>query len=147
MVPETVDERIIQEHLLRDKFYSSDYSGGLAVSSSTQNSLLAAGANDVAGFAGLAGVVLFIFVGGSMIYVVLKALSTRRKDSLLPVSVTPPQQASPTFSAISPASSSSSIFSSPGSGVYQSKERFVKPVGAFEKLFALMSSEDRLRMD
>ncbi|KAK7203938.1 hypothetical protein BZA70DRAFT_291020 [Myxozyma melibiosi] len=163
MVPESVDERIIEEHLLRDRFYNLDYtsmspaSAAKAAASAARAAASSSFASSVSAFLDQLLVVIVAFFILLAVYAFMRGIR-RRKDSsspILPYASSPPYTSSPTFAsststsssaASSPALSSSSLFSSSSLGV-GARDKYSKPSGAFEKLYSLMTSEDRLRQD
>ncbi|KAK9452130.1 uncharacterized protein V1518DRAFT_425080 [Limtongia smithiae] len=84
MVPESVDERILEEHLLRDRFYQFDYN---SIASSPFSSSASPQSGSVAALHGAVGfvldclVVLFIVaLVLAAVYVVLRAIILTKRN-------------------------------------------------------------------
>ncbi|KAK9325659.1 hypothetical protein V1517DRAFT_305082 [Lipomyces orientalis] len=152
MVPDSVDERILEEHLLRDRFYNLDYT---SMSSSATSRSVSSSLHAKLGYVyDFFLVMLILLVAGAALYVVLRALVlVRRKNQadshLLPLSSTPTVPGSgsvPSSGAPSPSlpSSSSSFF---GNGGSHKEKNVGKQGGTFDKLISKMQGEERLRQD
>ncbi|KAK9467523.1 hypothetical protein V1512DRAFT_247121 [Lipomyces arxii] len=153
MVPDSVDERILQEHFLRDRFYNFDYTSLSSASVSASNSLLQTSStlHTKLGYTyDLVFLILVFALPVLLLFAVLKAIITlkrnhqRASSPLLPTSFSP--------SILSVTSFSSSASSSPtlsSSATFSPKERLPgsKAVGLFDKLFGLTQDEDRFRQD
>ncbi|KAK9374734.1 uncharacterized protein V1513DRAFT_431638 [Lipomyces chichibuensis] len=149
MVPDSVDERILEEHLLRDKFYNVDYTSmSSSVGSRSTSSSLHAKLGYIYDFFVF---VLILLLAGAALYIVLRAIVlVRRKcqagSTLLPFS-TPVTSGTASFPSSATASPS---LSTPLSSLFGNahKEKCVGKQGtSFDKLISKMQGEERLRQD
>ncbi|KAK9316194.1 hypothetical protein V1522DRAFT_391153 [Lipomyces starkeyi] len=153
MVPDSVDERILEEHLLRDKFYNVDYTSmSTSVTSRSSSSSLHA---KLGYFYDFFVFVLIFLLAGAALYVVLRAIVLARRkcqasSTLLPFSASTPAKSGsasfPSSAAASPSLSSplSSFF---GNGSANKEKSVGKQGNHFDKLISKMQGEERLRQD
>ncbi|KAK9362524.1 hypothetical protein V1504DRAFT_467458 [Lipomyces starkeyi] len=173
MVPDSVDERILEEHLLRDKFYNVDYTSmsSSVTSRSTSSSLHA----KLGYFYDFFVFVLIFLLAGAALYVVLRGnrrslsmhilamrltllaaaiVLVRRKcqagSTLLPFSASTPAKSGsasfPSSAAASP-SLSSPLSSFYGNGSANKEKSVGKQGNHFDKLISKLQGEERLRQD
>ncbi|KAK9237588.1 hypothetical protein V1525DRAFT_388380 [Lipomyces kononenkoae] len=134
MVPDSVDARILEEHLLRDKFYNLDYTTmSSSVTSRSGSSSLHAKLGYVYDFFVLAFILL---IAGAALYVVLRAFVLIRRKS----------QADSTLLPLSSSATSSSGIPSIPSSVATSP-LLSSPLSSYFGFISKMHGENRLRKD
>ncbi|KAK9454066.1 hypothetical protein V1511DRAFT_489026 [Dipodascopsis uninucleata] len=155
MVPDSVDERVLEEHLLRDTFYNFDYTS----LSTSVVSAARSGASSLhpihpnLGYAyDLVLSVIVLLVLGGFVYVIIRALMlVKRKTQQQETPLLPVSASYPSSTTTSPMISSSSTFSPLGySSSCGAKEKCDKKsfgVLLLDKLLAVVQNDDRERRE